>query len=54
MDVLGEIGGSILVVWLFIWWTFGGRTPATYWQCSAGHNHQTPAAARKCSLAQRL
>jgi hypothetical protein len=54
MEVLGEIFGGIMAVWFFIWWTFGGRTSPTYWRCSAGHSHQTPAAARDCSLAQRL
>jgi hypothetical protein len=25
---------------------------ATYWKCTAGHNHQTPAAASRCSAQQ--
>jgi hypothetical protein len=54
MNTLLGIVSAPLIIAFFFWWTFGGkdRRP-TYWACTAGHAHQTPAAARKCSIAQR-
>ena len=53
LTVLGEIAAVPLIIAFFWWWTFGGGgSTARYWQCSARHYHQTPEAARKCSLAQ--
>lgn len=53
--ILSVPGGilAFIAIWAVLEWPGRNRRRATYWRCTAGHGHQTPAAARRCSAAQR-